>query len=293
MSIDREIKIEQQDARDLYLLVSECRSLGGDGVTWRRHLVDRLPKLLDADMAFFLDTHISDEPELLEGQVRPISVLENCSLETSHLEFLQALREGRHEYTPVEYMSGGQEGIHVFSRCDIFPDHNSWREHPAYKNYFVPRKMDEFVHTENQGPGEFVQILTIKRALGLPPFPRRIVHMLRALWIELRRYQPHELRPIADSAFMKLSKRMLQVLACLLAGHTAKEAAAQLNISTHTVQEHIKRLYKRSGASNRTELASCFRDIAPILVTMPVESIPNLRKGSSNRQINEEPNNTK
>jgi len=274
MSTDREIRIEQQDARDLYLLVSECRSLGGDGVMWRRHLVDRMIKLFDADMVFFLDNQIVGEPESPEGWVRPTSVVDHWPSEASRKEFMRFLRDGRHEHTPIAFMIDGRDGVRVASRRDIFPDDNQWREHPFYQDYFVPCNMDEFVHTVNQGPDGLVQMLTMKRFLGRSPFPKKTIHMLRALWIELRRYQPLELRPVSESAFMNLPKRILQVLACMLAGFTAKETAAQLEISIHTVQEHIKRLYKRSGASNRAELAYIFRDIAPTLLTIPLSEIP-------------------
>jgi len=267
-------RVEQQDARDLYLLVGECRSLGGDGITWRRHLVDRMIDIFDADMVFFLDNQIVGEPESPEGWVRPTAVVDHWPSEASRKEFMRFLRDGRHEHTPMAYMIDGREGARVASRSDICPDDNQWREHPFYQGYFVPCNMDEFVHTVNQGPDGLVQMLTMKRFLGRSPFSKKIIHMLRALWIELRRYQPQELRPVADSAFMHLPKRMLQVLACILAGFTAKETAAQLEISIHTVHVHLKRLYKRSGASNRAELADLFRDIAPTLLTIPLSEIP-------------------
>ncbi|HMO16390.1 MAG TPA: helix-turn-helix transcriptional regulator [Pirellulaceae bacterium] len=67
---------------------------------------------------------------------------------------------------------------------------------------------------------------------------------------------------------------MLQVLACLLAGHTAKETAELLDVSVHTVQEHIRRLYKRSGTRNRAELAECYRHVAPTLTSMTLDELP-------------------
>jgi hypothetical protein len=67
---------------------------------------------------------------------------------------------------------------------------------------------------------------------------------------------------------------MLQVLSCLLAGNTAKEAAALLDISIHTVQEHTKRLYKRTDTSNRAELAEFFHKVAPLLIETPLNEYP-------------------
>lgn len=268
-------KITQQDARDLYLLISECRALGGDGFAWRRHLVDHLPRLIDADMIFFLDSRIVGEPESPEGWLRPIALVDHWPTDSSREEFLRFMRGGRHEHTPMAHMIDGREGIRIASRRDFCPDDDAWQKDPFFLEYFIPCNLDEFVHSVNQGPDKLVQMLSVQRIMGRPPFSRKVTHLLRALWIELRRYQPHELSPVADSAFMNLPKRMLQILSCMLAGHTAKETATQLEISMHTVQEHIKRLYKRCGATNRAELATQFRDIAPILLAVPLEEIPN------------------
>ncbi len=75
----------------------------------------------------------------------------------------------------------------------------------------------------------------------------------------------------ADMAFMTLPLRMLQVLACLLEGLTVKEAAKKLGISAHTVQEYVKRLYKRTGTTNRAELAKFYRPFASNILELTLE----------------------
>ena len=60
--------------------------------------------------------------------------------------------------------------------------------------------------------------------------------------------------------------------------HTVRETADMLGVSSHTVQEHVKRLYKRSGAKNRAELADRYRDVAPQLVNLPLGEIPDHRQ---------------
>ena len=80
MSSGRNNTIGLRDARELYLLIGECRSLGRDGISWRRHLVERLPAIFDADMVFFLDNRVVGEPESPEGWVRPFSVVDPLAI---------------------------------------------------------------------------------------------------------------------------------------------------------------------------------------------------------------------
>lgn len=278
MGLGSNRRIRRQDARELYLLVSACRAIGGDGLAWRQLLINRLPFFLDADMAFFADHVVVGKPGAPSGWLRPISIVDHWPSE-AHRDFFweQFVRDGRHENTPMAAMIDGHEGYRVAARRDVISDDNAYRNSHFYRRYLEPSGLDDFVHSVNKTPDGHIQMLTVQRKAGRPPFPRRTVHWIRALWVELRKLQPQELRPADDSAFM-LPKRMLQVLACILSGFSVRQTAEALEISTHTVQEHIKRLYKRTGAKNRAELTSCYRDVAPILHATTVSRYPDYRQ---------------
>jgi DNA-binding CsgD family transcriptional regulator len=123
-----------------------------------------------------------------------------------------------------------------------------------------------------------LQTLFVQRYQGREPFPRRFVHIFKAILVEIHARQPNELQAVYDSAMMTMPRRMLQVLACLLAGYTVKETAELLGVSPHTVQEHVKRLYKRSGTKNRAELADCHRHVAPLLLGLSIDELPDYRQ---------------
>jgi DNA-binding CsgD family transcriptional regulator len=57
-----------------------------------------------------------------------------------------------------------------------------------------------------------------------------------------------------------LSSRQLDVLRLLLRGHSEKEVARDLSVSTHTVHTHVKRLYGEFDVSSRGELLALFID---------------------------------
>jgi len=61
-----------------------------------------------------------------------------------------------------------------------------------------------------------------------------------------------------DPRTMKLSLRTRQVLNLLLAGHSPKEIAAKLNLSTHTVGDYVKKIYHQFGVNSRSELHAYF-----------------------------------
>ncbi|MCW3107459.1 MAG: two component transcriptional regulator, LuxR family [Segetibacter sp.] len=63
----------------------------------------------------------------------------------------------------------------------------------------------------------------------------------------------HELEAI-------LSKRELEMLYQIIKGETAKEAAAHLSVSVHTINFHLKKIYHKLGIKNKAQLISRFKE---------------------------------
>jgi DNA-binding NarL/FixJ family response regulator len=62
----------------------------------------------------------------------------------------------------------------------------------------------------------------------------------------------------ANDKILNLSPRQREVLSCLLAGDTLKEAALKLGLSEHTVGDYVKQVYKHFSVSSRAELLALF-----------------------------------
>lgn len=60
-------------------------------------------------------------------------------------------------------------------------------------------------------------------------------------------------RPLADVAEWKLGERELEVLQLLAAGQRNRSIAAKLHISENTVKFHLRNIFRKLGASSRTE----------------------------------------
>jgi DNA-binding CsgD family transcriptional regulator len=59
-------------------------------------------------------------------------------------------------------------------------------------------------------------------------------------------------------ALTQLSEAQRRVLDLLLRGRSEKEAAAKLDLSPHTVHNHVKEIYRRFDVSSRAELLALF-----------------------------------
>lgn len=58
----------------------------------------------------------------------------------------------------------------------------------------------------------------------------------------------------APSAFPAVTKRERAIIDWLVCGATAREVAAELRLSLHTVRTHIRNVYAKLGVANRIEL---------------------------------------
>lgn len=267
-------RISHQGLRDLYGLVSECRSLGADGVGWRRHVVCQLLRLLDVESAFFADCQVVGTPGSVNGWLRPTFVVDHWPTEENRRHFWDRfLRAGRLESTPFADMIPEREGVRVTSRREAVPD-EEYSHSVFYRDFIAPLDVGDFVFSVSRYPSETLQMLVIQRSVGRPDLPRWVVHWLRALWVELRKMQPETLTCVENSLFTQVPRRRLQVLACLLSGCTVNETADLLKISPNTAQEHVKRLYQQLGARNRAGLAARCKAAAPVLLSLPLDEFP-------------------
>jgi DNA-binding CsgD family transcriptional regulator len=68
----------------------------------------------------------------------------------------------------------------------------------------------------------------------------------------------------ADRESNPLTRRELEILALLSAGHSTPDIARQLGISPGTVKTHLTSVYKKIGAKNRVQAARYYLDhLAP------------------------------
>jgi DNA-binding CsgD family transcriptional regulator len=84
------------------------------------------------------------------------------------------------------------------------------------------------------------------------PQVQRKHSVVAALFRQINAPAPRQTAPAAS--YPVLSRRQRQTLDLLLAGQSEKEIASGMRISIHTVHRHVKIIYRRHGASTRSEL---------------------------------------
>jgi DNA-binding CsgD family transcriptional regulator len=102
--------------------------------------------------------------------------------------------------------------------------------------------------------------LGLHRRRGSPSFTprdRAIVHVMFGQLAFLHVVDANV--PGNNDRLFELPPRPQQVLMYLLAGDQAKQVASKMLISVHTVNDHIKQIYRHFGVSSRGELLSQFR----------------------------------
>ncbi len=67
-----------------------------------------------------------------------------------------------------------------------------------------------------------------------------------------------DVRRIHDNPLAALTRRELEVLSALAAGHTNKQIANDQDASPNTVKYHIKNLYSKLGVSNRAQAVGLY-----------------------------------
>lgn len=66
---------------------------------------------------------------------------------------------------------------------------------------------------------------------------------------------PGQVAPLLADAF-ELSRREREVLVLLLRGYSVEEMSRSLFVSQHTVRDHVKSIYAKTGATSRAELSA-------------------------------------
>ena len=80
---------------------------------------------------------------------------------------------------------------------------------------------------------------------------------------------PAEPEPAPAPAPPALSRTQQEVLRCLLRGMADKEISAQLQLSPHTVDYHLRQLRKRFNARNRVQLLLASRPALGLVESQP------------------------
>jgi DNA-binding CsgD family transcriptional regulator len=98
------------------------------------------------------------------------------------------------------------------------------------------------------------QMLILNRPANERDFSEYETRLIRQLFKELTPLIGGPLASCLEPSPSQLSPRCRQVLACVLEGDSDRQVAKRLELSTHTVNQYLKAIFRHFHVSSRTEL---------------------------------------
>ena len=249
--------IKQSDVTAMIRLIGECRELGDDPAIWRHHFLAVVSKLIDADMGSG-----GEVTGCLAGRVASPGVALWGFDHGFNLDGLRILWEWNvvdPDYSQLwvrfrDRLRASPAGS-TAARYQVFSD-DPWERSPDYQQAMRTLGADAVMHSFHQlpaGGGAFEGCCWF-RTRGRAEFDEREVALVTLLHQETTRLIGGPLARFDEPGPSQLPPRARQTLRCMLEGDTDKQIAARLALSTHTINQYAKRIYRHFGVSGRSEL---------------------------------------
>lgn len=244
------------DHRAIARLSHECRDLGDDPIVWRNHMMEQLSRLASTDLVILVEMD-----GLFAGEPHGTGFVE-CGWERGFNRQGWAVGSQLFASNPfycspmnVFFQRLSTTAGATFARKDLLPDEDwdraSERE-PVFNTMGVDHHLYSF-HALPEAPSQHAGLFCF-RGLGDRDFSARqkaIVNETQRLLVPL---VGRSLARFQEPSASDLSRRVQQVLHCLLDGDSDKQIAKRLRISGHTVNQYTKTIYAHFGVRGRAEL---------------------------------------
>lgn len=250
-------RIWSHGLRAIFSLVSDCRDLGDDAVSWRTHFMNGLGRLIDADMgavgemAGCMDAKNIDMGVVFwsPGGFAPPPFWH------SHLE---RFRENP-SYSPAlcsyHTMTRQNRGEPLL-RDDFISDRDWYGSHDFLKIQ-EPLGLDATVWCFRQIPqvkADESSGFLLMRNKGRRNYSLRDRAIVGEAHAVIADQIGGSLARFAEPSPLGLTPRQREVLGCLLEGDSDKQIALRLGMAPQTVNGYTKVIFRHFGAQSRAEL---------------------------------------
>lgn len=233
--------------RSVFRLLSEVRDLGASPIAWRRHMLASLIRLVDGTTGIATEAIIPKKP----GNPRLLGAVISGVSDPRLVSVYRALVERggyAFDFRP-EGLASRTNSTLTRTRQQM-AQNRAWRQRPDLDPW---RTLDceHFICSNQYLPSaSCVHLIILTRSGRQGPFDeleRRIVGLFHA---ELGRLW----RRTGDDSSADLPPHLEQTLELLLEGLSEGQIVAKLQLSPHTVHDHVKRLYARFQVNSRAQL---------------------------------------
>jgi DNA-binding CsgD family transcriptional regulator len=234
--------------------LAELRELGADPGAWRAHLVANLEALCGAQVAVITELRVNAPPEHAPTNcaeaVTPLQTVDHGLDSSLRERFYRDLYFIDHRsddaLNAIVPLYGSAFTVR---RQNVIADRR-WDRSCSANERFRPLGCDDFVMSMMPVASlGVISSMEVYRSRGVR-FSERERLFIQLLHEELG----HDWNRLGREEGARLTPRQRQVLARLVAGASEKELAYELDVSPHTVHEHIKAIHRAFGARSRGEL---------------------------------------
>ncbi len=247
-------RLKLAEVRRAFRIIGQVRALGADPGRWRKYMVRRLKRLLDADMVISSELSFLSPPQARPADAKlPRGALKGAILRDRGFGILE---DGRTWEIDEEHPEFRPEDYQVLLAGRVSPDgHLSVRPRQQVRvGQFFLLSQVSLPHADT------VDQLGIYRFDAKRPFGGAQVRLLRLVHTELGRLWRAQAMKKARDPRIDLPPRLVQTLALLADGAGEKQVARELGISPHTVHNYVKALHQRFNVSSRGELLARLRE---------------------------------
>lgn len=145
----------------------------------------------------------------------------------------------------------------TMARAMLWND-DQWRRSRTYTRHLSPIGWDDWLTSVKYLGTDSWCCLTLWRRTGRPSFGEREAALLDLALAGIRWLHPAVSEVVPPNIFIGLSHRQRMVMMFLLDGSSRKQIAANLGVTLHTVNDHVKAIYERFQVNSATELAARF-----------------------------------
>jgi DNA-binding CsgD family transcriptional regulator len=243
--------LDAAGVRSLLRLLGELRELGRNPPRWRRHLVDSLGTLCGAravlagELAVVGPGKGRDSVRVIHRELRGIGAADERRFDEEVVW---------QTHGPNDVISGQwpQYGHRFTVGRHQLVDNRRWYRSAVANEQFRSFDCDDFMVSMVPVPAlRALSSIKMFRAWKDRPFSERDCLLVELLTEELARDWA---QVAADAGEVALGRRLRQVLTLLSGGASEKEVAAALALSTHTVHDYTKALYRAFKVRSRSEL---------------------------------------
>jgi DNA-binding CsgD family transcriptional regulator len=248
-----------QDVRSIIRLVRECCDFGDDPVVWREHFVECAAQAVGVGVAevgeWNLQLGLGNHGEVL-GNVA--WGWQNGFEKQAWEDLMLAFRVKGPAFNPMwePYLVTMMEENGVcLTRTDLVEE-KTWYRSSYFQDYHRVIGGDSTMYCNFASPNleNRVLAITLVRPVDEPDFTLRDRTFIAELQRAIALLVGGPLASFSEPRVADLSPRQRQVLACLLEGDSDKQIAKRLDISGHTVNQHVKAIFKHFLVSSRGEL---------------------------------------